>query len=55
MNQIIQKIKNFEFLRFDKEIYINELKRQILDDLKEKKRIKESFKNQFNNKEIFFD
>ena len=37
MNHIIQKIKNFEFLRFDKEIYINELKRQILDDLKEKK------------------
>ncbi len=55
MNQIIQKIKNFEFLRFYKEIYINELKRQILDDLKEKKKIKNHLKINLTIKKIFFD
>ena len=53
MNQIIQKIKNFEFLRFDKEIYINELKRQILDDLKEKKELKNHLKINLTIKKFF--
>jgi len=55
MNQIVRKIKNFEFLRFYKEIYINELKRQILDDLKEKKELKNHLKINLTIKKIFFD
>ena len=45
--------ENFEFLRFDKEVYINELKGQILDDIEENKEILETFNNKLNNKEIY--
>ena len=45
--------ENFDFLRFDKEIYINESKGQILDDLDENIEIIELFKNPFNNKENY--
>ena len=55
MNKIIEKYLplNFEFLRFDKEVYINESKGQILDDIEENKEILETFNNKLNNKEIY--
>ena len=45
--------ENFDFLRFDKEVYINELKGQIFDDIEDNKEIIEIFKNIYNNKENY--
>ena len=54
MNQIIQKIKNFLIFKIWQRNIYKWVKKTNIRWFKRKKRIKESFKNQFNNKENFF-